>query len=245
AILVTGLHFGRQLWIRVADPHQICRAGHRVHLFQQHIVAPAGAGLGHRILLVSLVAKDDRLGRARLLARGHDFAIVDLAAILLGVDSGFIDALDAVGALLHPAAGADGDVGVLQHAQNRHVVYTLGPVQEVVAAHLVPAVVAAVPGADTAVVDHLFDALLAVYGGRDRTDRLAGRVFALHAGQRLEADRRIGGVQAVSVAHIVAVDADPVHLASVLHLFLADGRNIVFGLTRRDAGVAAGAQVQV
>ena len=54
-------------------------------------------------------------------------------------------------------------------------------VEEVEAADLVRAVVAAVAGADAAVVDHLVQALVAVDGGVHRADVLARRVLAVHA----------------------------------------------------------------
>ena len=44
---------------------------------------------------------------------------------------------------------------------------------------------------------------------------------------------------------VVAVDADPVHLAAAPHLALADHRDVVLGHAGDDAGVAAGARVEV
>ena len=51
----------------------------------------------------------------------------------------------------------------------------------------------------------------------DRADELAGRVLAVHARHRL--DVRLGGIGA---SLVVAVDADPVHLAAAADLVLAD-----------------------
>ena len=48
-----------------------------------------------------------------------------------------------------------------------------------------------------------------------------------------------------SVAREVAVDAQPVHLAIALDLFLADDRDVVLGDARDHAGRAAGAGVHV
>ena len=48
----------------------------------------------------------------------------------------------------------------------------------------------------------------------------------------------------VEIAFVVAVDADPVHLAAARDLVLADDRDIVLGLAGDHAGVAAGAGVR-
>ncbi len=46
-------------------------------------------------------------------------------------------------------------------------------------------------------------------------------------------------------ALVVAVHADPVHVTSALHLFLAHDRRIVFRHAGHDARVTSGAPVQV
>src|SRR6185295_9490552 len=71
-------------------------------------------------------------------------------------------------------------------------------------------------------------------------DLLARCVLALLAGQRLVIDDRLLGGAAE-----VPVDADPVHLAVVHHLFAADDRNVVLVLAGDHAGVAAGAGRQI
>src|SRR6202035_3518205 len=148
------------------------------------------------------------------------------------------DALDAVGALLHDAPHAHRDVGVLQHLEHRHVV--VGEAQEVEAPHLVGAVVRAVARPHAAVVDHVVQPLVAVHRGRHRADHLAGGDLALHAGDRL-----VVGHGVVKAAGDVAVDAQPVHLALLQHLLLADRRDVVLRLAGDDAGAAAGTDVQV
>ena len=50
-------------------------------------------------------------GQTRL-ARGDDFTVADLPILALGVDARMVDALHAIGALLHDAAAAHGDVRV-------------------------------------------------------------------------------------------------------------------------------------
>src|SRR6201999_1623421 len=71
----------------------------------QDVVA-AGVALPARDLgrLVVNRSEDDRLGRAGLLAGGHDLAVGDFAAGDARVDACALDALHAVGALLHDAA---------------------------------------------------------------------------------------------------------------------------------------------
>src|SRR5205823_3389764 len=125
------------------------------------------------------------------LAGGYDLAIASGPPLLLGLNAGPVDALDAVGALLHDAAGADRDVRVAQQAEA--VGGVVGVLEEVEAADLVGTVVRAVTGADTAVVDHVVEALGAVDGGTDRADQLAGRLLAVHAGHWLVRDARVVG----------------------------------------------------
>ncbi len=77
---------------------------------------------------------------------------------------------------------------------------------------------------------------MVVHGGVHRADDLAGRVLAMHARHRLERD-----IGLVGRSRIVAVDAQPVHLAAGEHLVLADDRHVVFRLAGDDAGLAADA----
>ena len=190
------------------------------------------------LVLSFMSPKTMACGRAGLLAGGDDFAVADAAALLLGLDLRGVDALHAVRALLHHAARADGDVGVAHRLERRRVV--VGVVEEVEAADLVRAVVRAVARADAAVVRHVVQAVVAVRGGLDRADRLARRVLALHARHRLVEDFRV-----VDVAAVVAVDAQPVHLALAHHFFLADDGDVVLRLAGDHAAVAAGADARV
>jgi hypothetical protein len=70
--------------------------------------------LGHHALRVVDVTEHDGVGRAYLLARGLDVAIGDSAILFLGFDLRRVDALHAVGALLHDAAASHGDVRIAQ-----------------------------------------------------------------------------------------------------------------------------------
>ena len=222
----------RQCRVRVAHRRQIGRARPRVEVLEHRVVAWARLQLRHAAVRIVDVAEDDRVGRAHRLARRHDLAVANLATFALGLDARGVDALHAVGALLHHAAAADGDVGIALQLELRRV-----PVleqQEVEAAHLPRAVVRAVPRADAAVVDHVVQALVAVHGGRDRAHHFAGRVLALLARHRLEV--RVGSVERTGE---IAIDAQPVHLAIAAHLLLADDGDVVLGDAGDDARHAA------
>ena len=105
---------------------------------------------------------------------------------------------------------------------------------------LVGTVVGAEPRADATVIHHHVQPFGIVHRCANRTDDLARRLLALHAQHRLEvAYRRI------DIAFIVAIDAQPLHLALAQHLLLADDRNVVFGLTGDNARVAADARIQI
>jgi hypothetical protein len=80
-----------------------------------------------------------------------------------------------------------------------------------------------------------------VAGGGHRTDHLAGGFLAVHAGPWLEVRIRI--IQLIPL--VVAVDPDPVHLATVLNLLFADDRNVVFGTAGDGTGIAADAGVEI
>src|SRR5262249_50257726 len=149
-----------------------------------------------------------------------NFAILDALLRFLGRDAGGVDALHAVGALFHHAAAAHRDVRVAHQLQAGS--FKIGEEQEIETPHLVRAVVGAIPRADAAVVHHVVEPLGRVNRGAYRTNRLAGSVLALHAGDGLEIDEWVGGVTLV-----IGVDADPLHLAAALHLRLADRREII------------------
>ncbi len=65
----------------------------------------------------------------------------------------------------------------------------------------------------------------------------------MHARYGLE--YRARQASGAAMLHLIAVNADPVHLASAQDFFLADGRNIVFGLARNRAGIAADAGIKI
>src|SRR5947199_3393245 len=229
------------LGVGVAHRGQVGRARTRVQLREEDVVAGLGLEPGHPALGVVDVSEDDRLARARLLASGLDLAVADRPPLVAGVDAHPLDALDAVRAFLHDAAAAHRDFRVSHQLEGGRAPVLVE--EEVEAAHLVRAVVRAVPRAYAAVVDLVVEALVAVDGGGDRADGLARRVLALHAGDRLVV--RLQRLRLLGVAGVVAVHADPVHLAAAADLVLADDGDVVLGHARGHARVAADAGVQV
>src|SRR4051812_40420764 len=79
-----------------------------------------------------------------------------------------------------------------------------------------------------------------MHGGVNRTSHLAGRLFAMHAGHRLEEARWI-----VELAGEIAIDTQPLHLAAPPDLILADDRDIVFRIAGSDTGIAADAGIEI
>src|SRR4029079_1948789 len=114
------------------------------------------------------VSERDRLGGTDLLTRRADFAVADLPAVLRVVDARFLDALHAVGALLHDAARADGDVGIALELRDLGLEVLVEV--EVEAPDLVRVVVEAIARSDAAVVGHLVQTFVAVRRRADRAD---------------------------------------------------------------------------
>ena len=129
------------------------------------------------------------------------------------------------------------------------------PVEIIKPPHLVGTVVRTVAGADAPIVRHDVQTLGIMHGGIHRADHLAGGQLTLLAGHRFEGDLGVLGNLTVAIAAkgpgrdapigIIPVDADPVHLAAADHLVPADDRNVVLRLAGDDAGLAAGAGVEV
>ena len=237
--LVPAAPWRFQIGIRVAHLRQIGRPGLGVELFEQRVVARIGLRLHHAARSVPKISELDRRGRAGLLAGRFDVAVTKLASGKPRVDLHPIDPLRTVGALLHDAPRADRDVGV--HRELEDVGRVLGEVEEIEATYLVGTVVRAIAGADAPVVDHHVEALPVVDGCGHRADLLAGSILAVHARNGLEDDLRA----ARGLAGKVPVDPEPLHLAPLRDLGLADDRHVVLALTGDHARVAPDACVQV
>src|SRR3954471_22135919 len=213
----------RELGVGVPHARQERGTGPRAQLVQQIVAPRISVQLAHARIRIVQRTERDRLRRAPLLARGLELAVLDQALLDARVDALALDALHAVRALFHDAAAAHGDVGIHAHpARPADVAVVL---EEVETAHLVRAVVAAIPRADAAVVGHLVQSLVAVDGGVDRADVLARRGLAVHAAERLGDHLGI-----LDRPREVAVDADPLHLPTSHDLRLADDRDVVLRL---------------
>src|SRR5207245_11594539 len=152
------------------------RARARGGLGQERAVPRLAPELPDAARGVVQVAEHARLGGTGLGARRHHLAVADRSPLLLGRDAVLVDALHAVGALLHDAAAPHRDVGVALRLEALRL--PVGVLEEVEAAHLVGAVVRAVARADAAVVDHVVQALGPVHRRLDGAHHLAGRVLA-------------------------------------------------------------------
>src|SRR5437763_1237130 len=200
--------------VRIANRGEVGRPGPRVEVGEESVVALLRLKACDAARRVVQVAEDYGLGRARLLARGLYLAVSDFVAALLRLDLCELDALDAVGALLHHAARAHTDFGVAHHLVAGRVPVLIE--EEVEAPDFVRAVVRAVARADAAVVDHVVRALGAVHGGVDGADAIARRVFAVHTGNGHEiVARRI-----LDRAAEDRVNSEPVHLLRAREILL-------------------------
>src|ERR1035437_3831112 len=234
-----SLFLSKQICIRVRQLGEVGRAGPGVQLAEERVLERLLAELRDFRGRVVHVAEDERFRRTDLLAGRQDFAVPHPPVFLLGVHARAVHALDAVVAFFHDALLADRDVRVREEREDGEVL-VLVVVVEIETPHLVGAVVRAVLRSDAAVVGHLVDAFLAVGRGGDGADDFAGRLLAVHAHDGLVVHRRV-----LEGALVIAVDADPVHLAAAPNLILADGRDVVLRLAGYDAGVAARAGRQV
>src|SRR5215469_9316793 len=235
---LTALRLVLEFRVRVADFRQVRGPRTRVEIGQHTVVAVLRLQLRDTAIRIIDIAEDDGVRRARLLARGLQSTVFDLLFGPLGVDAMLGDALDAVRALLHDAATPHGNVGVAHH-----LVLLRVPVleeQEIKAANFVWAVVRAVARAHAPVVDHVVQAFGAVQRGADRAHQFAGRVFALHARNRLEV-----GLGIVAIALVVRIDANPVHVTPPNNLLFADDGDIVLRLAGDHAVVTTDTSVHV
>src|SRR2546425_691067 len=227
-----------ELRVHVPDRGEIRRPRPRVELAEQRVIPRFSLQLGDTARRIVQIAEHDRVGRARLLTRGLDFAVLDAAILFLGLDLHGVDALYAVGALLHHAAAAHRDVRISSELQARRVPVLIEEIVE--AANFVWTVVRAVARADTAVVHHVVQPFVTMDRRAHGTHRLARRVLAVHARHRLEV--RLG---MLGFAAVVRVDADPVHLTAAQHFGFSYHRNVVLRLAADDARVAADAGIDI
>ncbi len=213
----------------------------RVQFSKQTVIQWRGAHLRHAAVCIIDVAEHDCLGRTSLRACWRDLTIANGAIGFLRVNLHRVDPLNAVGAFLHHAAAAHGDVRIAHQLARGRLLELVGVVfQKIEPPHFVRAVIRAIARADAAVVNHLIEALTAVHGRGDGADQLAWRIFAMHARHRLMKAARFR-----AIAFEIAIDANPVHFASTRHLLFSDNRNVVLRLTGNGAGAATDAGVEI
>ena len=177
---------------------------------------------------------------------------------------GLLDALDAIGALFHNATHTHGNVGVLLHlweigwvlrqfsrSERSFVVVAslaLIVVEEVETADLIGTVIRAIAGADATIVSHGIKTLVVVHGGVGGTDGLARSRFAMLTSDTHKGDLRVHGnflTSLIAAIEEVAVEANPLHVASLEDLIAADDRDIILGLAGDRTSVAARAGIEV
>src|SRR5580700_9120937 len=163
------------LRIRIAHRCQVRGARPRVQLTENRVIALLRLQLGDAAVRVVGVAENDGLGRARRLARGHDFAVGNRAVLLFGLDARVVYTLHAVRALFHDAAAAHSDFGIALQLERRRL--PVLETEEVESTHLVRAVIRAIPRADAAVVHHVIQAFGTVHRRAHWANLLARRVL--------------------------------------------------------------------
>src|SRR5262245_36386786 len=220
--------------IGVPQRRQVRRSWPRIQLREQGVIKRLGFPLRDLARGVVEVAENDRLSGTGRLASGEDVAVADSPVLVLCVDAGLVDPLHAIRAFLHDSTTADRHVRVVQQLKTGSRI--IRKLKEIETPHLVGTVIRAVARADATVVNHVVEPLAAVDRRHDWADQLARRVLAVHAGHRLKIR-----VWVVYAPRVIAVDAQPMHLAAAGHLLLADHRDIVFRLASHDASAAPGA----
>src|SRR5690349_20599060 len=104
-----------QLRVGVPDQRQVRGTRPHVQLLQQRVVARVALEPRYLALGVVEVTKDDRLSGAAVLASSGHLTVAQRPVLATGTELTFLDALHAVRALLHDAAEADRDLGVVDH----------------------------------------------------------------------------------------------------------------------------------
>ena len=182
------------VWIANVGEISCARTGPEVA--KKLVVARSGLkGTHPRTGLIDIAEADGAGGTSRL-AGGNDLAIRNLAVFLFGAPPRPADALDAISALLHHAALPRRYVRIVLGANRLGpeigVFLPVSVTKEIEPPHLVRAVRFAKPRAHAAVIYLEIEAFSVMHRSRDRTDRLARRVLAMHARDRLKTGLRRG-----------------------------------------------------
>src|ERR1019366_6485912 len=205
-----------KLRIRVDDTGGIGGARLVVQIRQHLVAALRRLVLRDLARLIVLIAEDDRVRRARLLARGHNFAVPNRPVLLVRRDLRCFNALHAVAALLHHTARTHRDIRIAHELRALRAVIRIAVQQEVEAPYLVHAVVRAIPSAHAAVVDHQVQAFRRMHRRAHRAHQFASRILAMLTHHRLKVRAR-----SMQVAFEIRIDAKPLHVAANLYLVAA------------------------
>src|SRR6185436_2593240 len=192
----------------------------------------------HTTIRIVDIAKHNRLRWASGLTRCDNFSIANLSIFFFCGNARSIDALHTIGAFFHDTATADTDVGIALHL-NRRGIPILEEV-EVETSDFVWAIIRAIPCTHTTVVHHVIQPFFTMNCRTDWADRFTRGIFTLHTRHRL-----VDSFWIVKLAGVVAVNANPVHLASDPDLLLADHWNVVLGLAGNGAGIATDAGTEI
>src|SRR6266446_2154396 len=206
----------RNFFIRISYHRQVRRSRPGVQIRKKRIVAPLSLQFGDLTVRIVNVSKNNCFSGTDRGTSGDDFTIANRAVFPLGVDFGVLNALDAISAFFHYTATAYCNFGIA----HQFICWSI-PVlvqQEIEAPNFVWTVIRAVSGTDTAVINHVVQALRTVNRGMHRAHRLAWRVFTMHTRHRHE----IRPFRTIFVGTtMIAVYAQPVHFTPALNLFFA------------------------
>lgn len=167
---------------------------------------------------------------------GGDIAIADWATVALRLFLTLSDSLHAERTFFHDAVLPDRHVGIELLFQ-RWIPVGIEPVE---LPRRIRTIIAAVAHPDASVIDLGVEALRGVIRRVDRTDRLTRRIGAVLAEHGHEPRFDVG-----ICAFPIALDADPIDGAAVGCFSGAGNADIIFSMAGDDAGLAAGASIQV
>ena len=144
------------------------------------------------------ITKDNRPCRTSVLASRTNIPVMNFAVALRSrIDFAVLNALNAVGALLHNPASTHRNFGIKNQRlellgslfslvlPSVEVTVLVVVVEVVESPHFVGAVVSTVPSSNTTVVSHRIDPFFGVYSCRDRADLLARCRLAVCTGHGL------------------------------------------------------------
>src|SRR5258708_6116754 len=182
-VMSRGLQL-HDLGARIAYGSEVGRPRLSIVVLQESVIECCVFHLADPRIRIVEVPENDRVSRARGLTCGQYLSIVDrrdawalgiLTTLVLGLYFRRPDALHAISAFLHDAAASNRHLRVVKqfHALSGEV----GILEEIEAPNFIGAVIRAVTRADTAVIDHVVEPIIAVHRSANRTDHFTRRLF--------------------------------------------------------------------